>query len=75
MESIPRPVSHLEENTLYVRSLEFCLPETAAQSTFERVGDEDNHLRFPSIIGALALWKLNGSNWGVGANYLPVAGL
>lgn len=28
--------------TLCVRSLEFCLPETAPQSTFEHVGNEDN---------------------------------
>lgn len=42
MESIPRPVRHLEENTVCEKSGVFCLREMAAQSTFERVGNEDN---------------------------------
>lgn len=47
MESVPRPW----RKTPSGRSLEFCLPETAARSA---LGME----RFPSVIGALTPWKL-----------------
>lgn len=59
MESIPRPVRHLEENT--VREKSGVLPSRDGSAVYiEHVGNEDNSLRFPSITGALALWKFNG---------------